>query len=68
MKLKITVSIEDIKFNANKKTDYATHNQFFYFVWVHKLDSHSQNSRVLTMVLKSSKIKVLVIVITYSQK
>ena len=45
MKLKITVSIEDIKFNANKKTDYATHNQFFYFVYVHKLDNHSQNSR-----------------------
>ena len=47
MKLKITVSIEDIKFNENKKTDYAAHDQFFYFVWVHKLDSHGQNSRVL---------------------
>ena len=68
MKLKITVSIEDIKFNENKKTDYAAHDQFFYFVWVHKLDSHGQNSKVLNMIPRSSKIKGYKGVITYVQK
>ena len=62
------INKKNIKFNANNKTDYAAHNQFFYFVQVHKLDDHSQNSRVLTMVSCSSKIKGYKGVITYVQK
>ena len=68
MKLKITVSIEDIKFNTNKKLITRLIISFFILSRYIKLDGHSHNSRVLTMLPCSSKIKGYKGVITYGQK